>query len=67
MDDTAAALASALSVAGMTVNKESITIEPLIENEAVSDRRPLYLGVVQVSLVGLNRDEVDPAIRAMLD
>lgn len=67
MDDTAAALASALSVAGMTVNKESILIEPLIENEAVSDRRPLYLGMVQVTLVGLNREELDPAIRAMLD
>ena len=67
MDDTAAALANALSIAGMDVSRESITIEPLIENEAVSDRRPLYLGVVQATLVGLNRETVDPQIRAMLD
>lgn len=67
MEDTAAALQAALNVAGMTAKAESILIEPLTENEAVSDRRPLYMGVVQVVLVGLNRQMPNPEISALLD
>ena len=67
MEDTAAELAAALSVAGMAVKRSSIVIEPLIENEAVSDRRPLYLGVVQATLVGVDRELPNPEISALLD
>lgn len=67
MEDTAAAIHAALSIAGMTVKDDSIIIEPLTENESVSDRRPIYLGVVQVALISLNREMQSPEISALLD
>lgn len=67
MDDTATALLSAMSIAGMSVSHTSVTIEPLIENSAVSDRRPLYMGVVQATLIGINREWEDPKLREMLE
>ena len=69
MEETAYALIGALSVAGMTVKPESVIIEPLTENGEVADRRPLYLGAVQVQLVGVAREtaQYSASIRACLD
>lgn len=67
MEDTASAIHAALSIAGMTVKDDSIIIEPLTENESVSDRRPVYFGVVQVTLIGLNREMQSPELSALLD
>lgn len=69
MDDTCAALLAedALSGTGLYVDSDSVTAGALVENGSVSDRRPIYMGVVTVTLVGLTRVKQSGRISRMLD
>lgn len=69
MDDTKAALLGADSIPGtdLVVKRRSVRWEPLKENGAVSDRRPVYLGVVAVTFETHTREEVNEEIRGLLD
>lgn len=68
MDDTQAALLSADSIPGcdLIVKRNTVGWEPLKENGAVADRRPLYLGFVSVTLEAPTREDENNIINDLL-
>ena len=69
MDDTKAALLGADSIPGtdLVVKRKTVRWEPLKENGAVADRRPVYLGVVAVTFETHTREDMNEDIQTLLD
>lgn len=68
MDDTQAALLGADSIPGcdLIVKRSTVGWEPLKENGAVADRRPLYLGFVSVTFEAPTREKDNDIINDLL-
>lgn len=68
MDDTQAALLGADSIPGcdLIVKRGTVGWEPLKENGAVADRRPLYLGFVSVTFEAPTHEEDNDIINDLL-
>lgn len=69
LDDTKAALLGAYSIPGcdLVVKRKTVRWEPLMENGAVADRRPFYLGVVAVTFETVTREDMNETIHDILD
>lgn len=69
MEQTMAHLIGADSIPGtdLFIQPETVRWEPLKEDGAVADRRPIYLGVVTVTFETETRQDDNAAIRALLE